>query len=141
MPYDAPAIKVKLTASHGARIIQYDRYREDRIAITRELAEKDGMAIVPPFDHEHVIAGQGTAALELFEDVGSLDAIFMPLGGGGLLAGSLLSRSGFIPAAAFTASSRWRATMASNRCARGFACGSTLRRPSPTARRRSSWAS
>ena len=90
MPYDAPAIKVKLTASHGARIIQYDRYREDRIAITRALAEKDGMAIVPPFDHEHVIAGQGTAALELFEDVGSLDAIFMPLGGGGLLAGSLL---------------------------------------------------
>jgi len=90
MPHDAPEIKVKLTASHGARIIRYDRYREDRIAITRALAEKDGMAIVPPFDHADVIAGQGTSALELFEEVGELDALFMPLGGGGLLAGSLL---------------------------------------------------
>ncbi|HMA11264.1 MAG TPA: pyridoxal-phosphate dependent enzyme [Steroidobacteraceae bacterium] len=90
MPQDAPEVKVALTASHGARIIRYDRYREDRIAICRGLAEKDGMAIVPPFDHEQVIAGQGTAALELFEDVGELDALFMPLGGGGLLAGALL---------------------------------------------------
>lgn len=90
MPQDAPEIKVRLTASHGARIVRYDRYREDRVAITRALAEQDGMAIVPPFDHEHVIAGQGTAALELFEQVGELDALFMPLGGGGLLAGALL---------------------------------------------------
>jgi threo-3-hydroxy-L-aspartate ammonia-lyase len=90
MPHDAPAIKVRLTASHGARIIHYDRYREDRVAITRALAEKEGMAVVPPFDHEDVIAGQGTAALELFDEVGDLDALFMPLGGGGLLAGSLL---------------------------------------------------
>jgi len=90
MPHDAPAIKVRLTASHGARIIHYDRYREDRVAITRALAEKNGLAIVPPFDHEHVIAGQGTSALEFFGEVGELDALFMPLGGGGLLAGSLL---------------------------------------------------
>jgi threo-3-hydroxy-L-aspartate ammonia-lyase len=90
MPHDAPEVKVRLTASHGARIIRYDRYREDRIAITRELAEKQGLAIVPPFDHADVIAGQGTAALELFEEVGDLDALLMPLGGGGLLAGSLL---------------------------------------------------
>jgi threo-3-hydroxy-L-aspartate ammonia-lyase len=90
MPLDAPEIKVRLTASHGARIIRYDRYREDRVAITRELAEQQGLAIVPPFDHADVIAGQGTAALELFEEVGGLDALFMPLGGGGLLAGSLL---------------------------------------------------
>jgi threo-3-hydroxy-L-aspartate ammonia-lyase len=90
MPYDAPEVKVRLTASHGARIVRYDRYREDRVAITRALAEKDGMAIVPPFDHEDVIAGQGTSALELFEEVGELDALLMPLGGGGLLAGSLL---------------------------------------------------
>jgi threo-3-hydroxy-L-aspartate ammonia-lyase len=90
MPHDAPEVKVRLTASHGARIIRYDRYREDRIAITRELATKEGLSIVPPFDHADVIAGQGTAALELFEEVGPLDALFMPLGGGGLLAGSLL---------------------------------------------------
>jgi threonine dehydratase len=90
MPHDAPEVKVSLTASHGARIIRYDRYREDRIAICRALAEKDGMAIVPPFDHADVIAGQGTSALELFDEVGELDALLMPLGGGGLLAGSLL---------------------------------------------------
>jgi threo-3-hydroxy-L-aspartate ammonia-lyase len=90
MPHDAPEVKVKLTASHGARIIRYDRYTEDRVAITRALAEKDGKAIVPPFDHADVIAGQGTSALELFEQAGELDALFMPLGGGGLLAGSLL---------------------------------------------------
>jgi threonine dehydratase len=90
MPHDAPAIKVRLTASHGARIVHYDRYHEDRVAITRALAEKEGRAIVPPFDHEHVIAGQGTSALEFFDEVGGLDALFTPLGGGGLLAGSLL---------------------------------------------------
>ncbi len=98
MPHDAPAIKVRLTASHGARIVHYDRYREDRVAITRALAEKEGLAIVPPFDHEHVIAGQGTAALELFDEVGGLDALFMPLGGGGLLAGSLLVAENLAPA-------------------------------------------
>lgn len=90
MPKDAPEVKVRLTAQQGARIIRYDRYHEDRIAICQALAEKEGRAIVPPFDHGDVIAGQGTAALELFEDVGELDALFMPLGGGGLLAGSLL---------------------------------------------------
>jgi threo-3-hydroxy-L-aspartate ammonia-lyase len=90
MPHDAPEVKVKLTASHGARIIRYDRYTEDRVAITRSLAEKNDMAIVPPFDHADVIAGQGTSVLELFEQAGELDALFMPLGGGGLLAGSLL---------------------------------------------------
>jgi threo-3-hydroxy-L-aspartate ammonia-lyase len=90
MPHDAPEVKVKLTASHGARIIRYDRYSEDRIAICAALADRDGLAIVPPFDHADVIAGQGTAALELFEEVGELDALLMPLGGGGLLAGSLL---------------------------------------------------
>jgi threonine dehydratase len=90
MPHDAPEVKVKLTASHGARIIRYDRYSEDRIAICAALADRDGLAIVPPFDHADVIAGQGTSALELFEEVGELDALLMPLGGGGLLAGSLL---------------------------------------------------
>lgn len=90
MPHDAPAVKVAATAAHGARILRYDRYREDRVAICQALAEEGGLAIVPPFDHPDVIAGQGTAALELFEEVGELDALFMPLGGGGLLAGSLL---------------------------------------------------
>jgi threonine dehydratase len=90
MPTDAPAVKVAATAAHGARILRYDRYREDRVAICQALADEQGSSIIPPFDHPDVIAGQGTAALELFEEVGELDALFMPLGGGGLLAGSLL---------------------------------------------------
>jgi threonine dehydratase len=90
MPHDAPAVKVAATASHGARIVRYDRYREDRAAICQRLAEEHGLAIIPPYDHADVIAGQGTAALELFAEVGELDALFLPLGGGGLLAGTLL---------------------------------------------------
>lgn len=97
MPHDAPEMKVRLTASHGANIIRYDRYREDRVAIARDLAERQGLAVVPPFDHPDIIAGQGTAALELFEEVGELDALFMPLGGGGLLAGSLLVAERLMP--------------------------------------------
>jgi threo-3-hydroxy-L-aspartate ammonia-lyase len=90
MPADAPAIKVAATKAHGARVISYDRYREDRVAICRALAEQEGRAIIPPFDHPDVIAGQGTAALELFAEAGQLDALFMPLGGGGLASGCIL---------------------------------------------------
>ncbi len=91
MPLDAPAIKVTATAGYGAKIVRYDRFTEDRVAICQALATQDGMTVIPPFDHAHVIAGQGTAALELFEEVGGLDALFVPLGGGGLLSGSLLA--------------------------------------------------
>jgi threo-3-hydroxy-L-aspartate ammonia-lyase len=91
MPRDAPESKVAATRSYGAKIIGYDRYSEDREQIAAELSRTEGRTIVPPYDHPHVIAGQGTAAKELFEEVGPLDALFVPLGGGGLLAGSLLS--------------------------------------------------
>ncbi|MEO6186398.1 MAG: threo-3-hydroxy-L-aspartate ammonia-lyase [Steroidobacteraceae bacterium] len=91
MPLDAPSIKVIATAGYGARVVHYDRFTEDRVAICEALAARHGLAIIPPFDHAHVIAGQGTAALELFEEVGQLDALFVPLGGGGLLSGSLLA--------------------------------------------------
>jgi threo-3-hydroxy-L-aspartate ammonia-lyase len=91
MPFDAPASKVAATAGYGARIVHYDRFTEDRVAICQRIAGQQGMAIIPPFDHPHVIAGQGTAALELFEEAGQLDALFVPLGGGGLLAGCLLA--------------------------------------------------
>jgi threonine dehydratase len=90
MPHDAPAVKVAATAGYGATIVRYDRFTEDRVRICADLAERRGMAVIPPFDHADVIAGQGTAALELFDEIGALDALFMPLGGGGLLAGSLL---------------------------------------------------
>ncbi|RNM04236.1 threo-3-hydroxy-L-aspartate ammonia-lyase [Dickeya undicola] len=91
MPQDAPAAKVAATKGYGAQVITYDRYTQDREAIGRELAQQYGMTLIPPYDHPQVIAGQGTAAKELFEEVGELDALFVCLGGGGLLSGSALS--------------------------------------------------
>jgi threonine dehydratase len=98
MPRDAPALKVTATRGYGAEIVFYDRYTEDREAIGRELAEKRGLTLIPPYDHPHVIAGQGTAALELFEEVGALDALFVCLGGGGLLSGSAIVAHRVAPA-------------------------------------------
>lgn len=93
MPLDAPQEKLAATRAYGATVVTYDRYREDREQVARELAGRGGLAVIPPFNHVHVIEGQGTAALELFTQVPQLDALFVPLGGGGLLAGSLLARA------------------------------------------------
>ncbi len=98
MPHDAPAAKVAATRGYGGKVVIYDRYKEDREQIGRDLAEKHGLTLIPPYDHPDVIAGQGTAALELFEEVGKLDALFAPLGGGGLLAGTALSTRALAPA-------------------------------------------
>jgi threonine ammonia-lyase medium form len=87
MPSDAPQIKVEATRGYGADIIFYDRLTGDREAIARQLASEHGLTVVPPFDHPHIIAGQGTAALELFQDVPDLDALITPVGGGGLISG------------------------------------------------------
>jgi threonine dehydratase len=97
MPSDAPAVKVAGTRGYGAKVVFYDRYTEDRVEITGRIASETGAAIIPPFDHPHIVAGQGTAALELFEEVGELDLLFVPLGGGGLLAGSALAASAMSP--------------------------------------------
>ncbi|MBA5203514.1 MULTISPECIES: threo-3-hydroxy-L-aspartate ammonia-lyase [Pectobacterium] len=91
MPHDAPAAKVAATRGYGGNVVEYNRYTEDREQIGRDLAEKHGLTLIPPYDHPHVIAGQGTAAKELLEETGELDALFVCLGGGGLLAGSALS--------------------------------------------------
>lgn len=91
MPLDAPAVKVTATKGYGAKVVTYDRYTEDREQIGRDLAQKYGLTLIPPYDHPHVIAGQGTAAKELIEEVGPLDALFVCLGGGGLLLGSALA--------------------------------------------------
>ncbi|MEO8923492.1 MAG: threo-3-hydroxy-L-aspartate ammonia-lyase [Caldimonas sp.] len=98
MPHDAPAAKVAATRDYGGEVVAYDRYSEDREAIGRRLAEERGLTLIPPFDHADVIAGQGTAAKELFEETGPLDALFVCLGGGGLLAGSALSARALAPA-------------------------------------------
>ena len=97
MPHDAPAAKVAATRGCGAEVVVYDRFREDREAIGRSLAGERGMTLIPPYDHPDVIAGQGTAALELFEDVGRLDALFVCMGGGGLVSGSALSARALAP--------------------------------------------
>ncbi|MGB3287934.1 MAG: threo-3-hydroxy-L-aspartate ammonia-lyase [Burkholderiaceae bacterium] len=97
MPNDAPAAKKAATLGYGARVVGYDRLTQDREVVARELVEKDGLTLIPPFDHADVIAGQGTAVKELLEDVGGLDALFIPLGGGGLLSGSLLSAHALSP--------------------------------------------
>lgn len=91
MPHDAPASKVAATKGYGGRVVGYERYAEDREEIGRALAEEEGLTLIPPYDHPDVLAGQGTAALELFDEVGELDALFTPLGGGGLLSGSALA--------------------------------------------------
>jgi len=97
MPVDAPAAKLAATREYGAEIVTYDRSTESREAIAQRLAGERGLTLIPPFDHDDVIAGQGTAALELFEDAGALDALFVPLGGGGLLSGSLLAAEALAP--------------------------------------------
>ena len=91
MPEDAPAPKVAATKGYGAEVIFYNRYTEDRAAIGKKLADEKGVTLIPPYDHPHVMAGQGTATIELFEEVGSLDILFAPLGGGGLLSGTAVA--------------------------------------------------
>lgn len=97
MPQDAPAAKVAATRGYGGNVVLYDRYTEDREQIGRDLAQKHGLTLIPPYDHPDVIAGQGTAAKELFEEVGPLDAFFVCLGGGGLLSGSALATRALSP--------------------------------------------
>jgi threonine dehydratase len=87
MPLDSPAVKLAATRGYGAEVIAYDRYSEDREAIGRRLAQERGMTLIPPYDHAHVMAGQGTAAKELFEETGPLDLLLVCLGGGGLISG------------------------------------------------------
>ncbi|MHC5909076.1 threo-3-hydroxy-L-aspartate ammonia-lyase [Streptomyces sp. S6] len=87
MPEDAPRSKVEATAGYGAEIVRYDRYTGDREALGKALAAERGLTLIPPYDHPHVMAGQGTAALELLEETGGLDTFLAPVGGGGLISG------------------------------------------------------
>ena len=94
MPEDAPRSKTAATAGYGAEIITYDRYTDDRAALGAGLATQRGLTLIPPYDHPHVIAGQGTAALELLTDAGPLDMLVVPVGGGGLIAGCAVAAPG-----------------------------------------------
>lgn len=97
MPKDAPAAKVAATKGYGAEVVMYDRFTEDREALTKRLAQERGMTMIPPYDHPDVLTGQGTAVKELIEETGPLDHLFVCLGGGGLLSGSALSASALSP--------------------------------------------
>jgi threo-3-hydroxy-L-aspartate ammonia-lyase len=94
MPEDTPASKRAATAAYGAEIVTYDRYTGDRVAIGEALAAERNLALIPPYEHPHVMAGQGSAALELLEEVGELGALMTPVGGGGLMAGSATAAKG-----------------------------------------------
>jgi threonine dehydratase len=97
MPSDAPQVKLDATAGYGAEIVRYDRFTQDREQVANEIAQSRGLTLIPPYDHPHIIAGQGTAALELCQEVPDLDALLVPVGGGGLIAGSALAAHGVQP--------------------------------------------
>jgi threonine dehydratase len=97
MPADAPAVKLDATRAYGAEVVLYDRARESREEVASALAQSRGLALVPPFDHVDVLAGQGTAALELVEDAGPLDVVLVPCGGGGLLSGCAIAARALAP--------------------------------------------
>jgi len=97
MPDDAPAVKLEATRGYGAEIVIYNRETGDREQLARELAEKRGLTVIPPFDHPQVIAGQGTAAKELIADVGPLDYLLVPCGGGGLISGCAIAANHLSP--------------------------------------------
>ena len=97
MPHDAPTTKKEATQGYGATVVSYDRYTQNRDDIARDMQAQTGMTLIPPYDHLHVIAGQGTSAKELFEDVGELDYLLVCLGGGGLLSGCALSAGALSP--------------------------------------------
>jgi threonine dehydratase len=97
MPNDAPAVKVAATRGYGAEVIFYNRLTDDREAFTNTIAKQRGLTLVPPYDHLHIMAGAGTAALELLEDYPQLDAILAPIGGGGLISGTAIATHGVNP--------------------------------------------
>jgi len=97
MPKDAPALKVEATRNYGAEIVVYDRHTQDREQVAREIMERTGRVLLPPYDDPAIMAGQGTAALELLEDVPSLDALLTPVGGGGLMAGCATAARALFP--------------------------------------------
>ncbi|CAM9728705.1 unnamed protein product [Phaeothamnion confervicola] len=97
MPMDAPPVKVEATRGYGAEVVLFDKHKVDREVFARDLAAQRGLALIPPFDHPHVVAGQGTAAKELIEEVGPLDYLLVCCGGGGLLSGCAIAAHALSP--------------------------------------------
>lgn len=99
MPGDAPPAKLQATKAYGAEVVLYDRYQQDRAALAAEIQKNEGRVLIPPFDHPHVIAGQGTVALEFYEQVSPLEILLAPVGGGGLISGCALALHHLAPRA------------------------------------------
>ncbi|WBQ04844.1 threo-3-hydroxy-L-aspartate ammonia-lyase [Kribbella sp. CA-293567] len=97
MPKDAPPTKIAATRGYGAEVVTYDRYTQDRTALGKQLSAERGLTLIPPYDHYDVMAGQGTVALELIEEVGPLGALLVPIGGGGLIAGCATAATALSP--------------------------------------------
>jgi threonine dehydratase len=97
MPTDAPKVKLEATRGYGAEVVSYDASNEDRQKIAEQLASERGLTVIPPFDHPHILAGQGTAAKELIEETGQLDILMVPCGGGGLLSGCSIAAKHLSP--------------------------------------------
>ena len=97
MPKDAPEVKVRATREYGAEVVLYDRHETNREALGKKISEERGLVTIPPYDHADVIAGQGTAALELFEETGPLDYFFVCVGGGGLVSGCAAAAAAVSP--------------------------------------------
>src|SRR3989338_8302636 len=97
MPQDAPRVKVEATRGYGAEVVLDDKHTTSREELSASIAAERGLAVIPPFDHPHVVAGQGTAAKELIEDAGALDYLFVPCGGGGLISGCALAAAALSP--------------------------------------------
>ncbi len=97
MPTDAPPVKVTATIGYGAEVIRYDRLTQNREVVAKTIATERGLTLIPPYDHPHIIAGQGTVALELCAAVPDLDALFVPVGGGGLISGCAIATHGLHP--------------------------------------------
>jgi len=87
MPSDAPRVKLEATRGYGAEVVTYDKNTTVREELSNRIARERGLSVIPPYDHVHVVAGQGTAAKELIEEVGQRDYLFVPVGGGGLISG------------------------------------------------------
>jgi len=97
MPSNAPSVKLQATRDYGAEVVTYDPLTQNRELIAKGLAEKRGLTVIPPFDHAHILSGQGTAALELIEETGPLDYLLVPCGGGGLISGCAIAANHLSP--------------------------------------------